>query len=407
MGALEDGTLATALNPSAPYVIVGAQIVATDQVLEHHAVVVTAGRVTQILPEQACDPALPVHRLNGGYLTPGFVDIHVHGAAGASYNEGTAESVTAASRTLLAAGVTTVLPTLASAPMPDILTSLDAMQSVAGASGMPRLPGAHLEGPYFSTAQRGAQSVDDLRLPGDGSAEAILERHAEIRLVSLAPELPGAIDLIQRLVDRGIVAAAGHSDGTVDDLRYAQDAGLSHVIHLYSGQSTTKRKGPWRIPGMLEATLASSDLTVELIADGKHLPPTLMTIAHRALAGRLCLVSDATSGAGMADGSRYTMGSVEYLVHDGVGVTLDHASFGGSTTLLPAMVPIARHSLGLSVPEAIAMVTSIPARAAGLRDVGRIAVDAHADLVHLDEQLHVLAVARDGIWRSAGNIDHD
>lgn len=206
-------------------------------------------------------------------------------------------------------------------------------------------------------------------------------------------------------MDLGIVAAAGHTDGTIDDLVRAQQAGLSHVIHLYSGQSTTKREGPWRVPGMLEASLASNDLTVEIIADGKHLPPALMTIAYRALGDRVCLVSDATSGAGMPDGSRYRMGPSEYLVDNGVGVTLDHSSFGGSTTLLPAMLPIARDALGIGVIDAIAMVSSIPARAARLENVGQIALGAHADFVHLNDRLEVLAVARDGVW-NAGRDHH-
>ncbi|MGO1850909.1 N-acetylglucosamine-6-phosphate deacetylase [Microbacterium sp.] len=395
----------TPAQTSSAYAIVGADVALADRLLQRHAVVVENGRIAGILPEHACDPGLARHRLDGGILAPGFIDVHVHGAAGASFNDGDITATASAARAILAAGVTTLLPTLASAAIPQLLEGLDAVREASVLPDMPRFAGAHLEGPYFSSAQRGAQSEAHLRDPADGSADALLERSAEIRMVSLAPELPGALALVERLVDLGIVAAAGHTDGTIDDLVRAQQAGLSHVIHLYSGQSTTKREGPWRVPGMLEASLASNDLTVEIIADGKHLPPALMTIAYRALGDRVCLVSDATSGAGMPDGSRYRMGPSEYLVDNGVGVTLDHSSFGGSTTLLPAMLPIARDALGIGVIDAIAMVSSIPARAARLENVGQIALGAHADFVHLNDRLEVLAVARDGVW-NAGRDHH-
>lgn len=151
---------------------------------------------------------------------------------------------------------------------------------------------------------------------------------------------------------------------------------------------------------MLEATLASDDLTVEMIADGKHLPPALMRIAHRALGDRLCLVSDATPGAGMPDGAQFQMGGHTRHIRDGVAITQDGTSFAGSTTLLPHMVPIAREALGLSVPEAIAQVTAIPARAARLSEVGRLAPGYWADLVILDEALTVQAVAVRGSWQT-------
>lgn len=216
-------------------------------------------------------------------------------------------------------------------------------------------------------------------------------------MISFAPELPGAVELTERLVSLDIVAAAGHSDGRDEDLLACQRAGLSHVIHIFSGQSTTIRVGPWRKPGMLEATLASDDLTVEMIGDGKHLPDTLMRLAIRCLAGRLCLVSDSTPGAGMSDGSRYRMGDAEYVVENGVGVTLDRTAFAGSTTLISEMLPIVG-TLGIGVAELIAMATSIPAKAARLTDVGRIAPGFHADFALFDDQLQLSAVALAGRW---------
>ncbi|MGB3375836.1 MAG: amidohydrolase family protein [Microbacterium sp.] len=391
-------------SPLPVQAITAPQIATGEGLLDGHGVILDGDRIRAVVPVRALPDGIPVTVLDGGILAPGLVDIHVHGAAGAGFNAGDVSESIIAARALRAAGVTTALPTLASADIGGMLKALDALAEITGTQGVPHMPGAHLEGPCLSHAQRGAQSPSGLIGADDTAVSRILERAEQIRVMTLAPELPGAIALIGRLVDLGIVASAGHSDGTIDDLARAQDAGLSHVIHIYSGQSTTTRRGPWRIPGMLEATLVSRGLTVEMIADGRHLPPALMQLAFRMLSGRLCLVSDATSGAGLPEGDTYRMGNVEYIVEDGVGMTADRSSFAGSTTLLPDMLPIAATTLGLSEAEAIAMATSIPARAARLDDVGRIAPGARADFVHLSADLRVQAVAIGGTWDARSTV---
>jgi N-acetylglucosamine-6-phosphate deacetylase len=150
---------------------------------------------------------------------------------------------------------------------------------------------------------------------------------------------------------------------------------------------------------MLEATLASDELTVEMIADGKHLPPTLMKLAYRCIGERLSLVSDSSAGAGMPDGSTYRMGENEFLVDNGVGMTKDRKAFAGSTTLLSEMIPIAMEALQIELPDVIAMATSVPAKAARLEKVGRISPGYHADFVLFNKQLQVQTVALAGVWQ--------
>jgi N-acetylglucosamine-6-phosphate deacetylase len=373
-------------------------VVLEEEVLEDHAVLVRDGRIEAIVPASQVPADAAYLQLGDGILTPGLVDVHTHGAMGHSFNEGTETAVRATLSTLLAVGVTTVLPTLATAPLEDLEQAVRAIGSVQGERGLPRVPGAHLEGPYFAQEQCGAQDPDHLRRPDDGSVDRLLEHASAIRMMSFAPELPGAVALTRKLVEADIVPAAGHSDARDEDLLACQEVGLRHVIHVFSGQSTTVRHGPWRKPGLLEATLASDDLTVEVIADGKHLPATLLRMAHRCLPGRLCLVSDSTPGAGLPDGERYRMGRREYVVADGVGMTLDRASFGGSTTLLPDMIRIAMQAMGIGLPEAVAMASAVPARAAGLDGVGTIASGHHADLALFTEDLTLKAVALAGQW---------
>lgn len=392
-----------------PEAISGADIVVGANVLREHAVLVEDRQIIGVVRRSEIPERFLVRDVGLGYLVPGFVDLHSHGAGGRGFNEADPEALRTALTVLVGSGVTTVLPTLASAPLPAMVAAIDTFTEFgaeqSGRPGqqnptMPHTPGIHLEGPYFAPAQRGAQDLAALRIPDDGSVDILLDRAESIRMVSFAPELRGSVALTERLVAAGIVAAAGHTDGRDTDLWACQRAGLSHVTHLFSGQSTTVRHGPWRLPGMLEATLASDGLTVELIADGKHLPTTLMRLAVRCLSGRLCIVSDSTPGAGLPDGAEYRLGDQRCVVDGGVGMTMDRTAFAGSTTLTPAMLRILVRDVGVALPSAIAMFTSVPAAAARLSNVGTIAAGYAADLVVLDPSLTVTAVAVAGHWQS-------
>ncbi|HPL27104.1 MAG TPA: amidohydrolase family protein, partial [Anaerolineae bacterium] len=254
--------------------------------------------------------------------------------------------------------------------------------------------------PYFSLAQRGAQDPANLRTPDDGSADLLLRQPRALRIVTLAPELPGALELTSRLARLGIVAAAGHSDAQDSQVLAALQRGLRHMIHMWSGQSSTVREGPWRRPGLLEATLTFEGFTAEIIADNRHLPPTLMALAYKCLGpDRLCAVSDATNGAGLPEGTRFALGDVECQVEDGVAMLLDGTSFAGSTTLLSQMVPILIKAVGISPVEAIRMASLTPARVIGADDrKGSLAGGKDADLVLFDDSWAVWQTLIRGQW---------
>lgn len=394
-------------------------VYADDKIAGGRALLVADGRIEAVVRTGEIPSEYARCEFGAGLLVPGFVDVHAHGAAGAGFHETDPAAWRKALTAFADAGVTTVLPTLASAPIDRLLAAMDTYRAVADntqawpgrsddtdflASPLPHLPGVHLEGPYFSPVQHGAQDPDALRVPTDGSVDRLLEYAGALRMVSFAPELPGAVALTKRLVSLGIVAAAGHSNARDTDLVACQRVGLTHVIHVVSGQSTTIREGPWRRPGLLEATLASDGLTVEMIGDGKHLPATLMKLVLRCLPGRVCLVSDATPGAGLSEGTHYRLGDKTYIVEGGVGVTLDRTAFAGSTTLVAAMLPLLVTALGTKVTDALAMLTSIPAKAAGLTDVGHIAPGYRADLVALDADLAPWEVIIGGVRRASAGV---
>jgi len=336
----------------------------------------------------------------GRLITPGLVDIHTHGALGHTFNEPTTEAWTTICAENARRGVTSLLATLAAAPIPDLVACLEFARSWATPRGGARVLGIHLESPYISPAQRGALDPASLRSPDDGSPALFLPYADVLRVFVLAPELPGALDLVAALTEQGVIVAAGHSSARDEQVLAAMRRGLRHVTHVWSAMSSVVREGPWRKPGLLESALVFDGLTVEMIADNRHLPPTLMKLAYRAIGpDRLCVISDATSGAGLPEGSRFRMGAVEYEVRDGVGMMFDRTAFGGSATLLPQMLPILTGILGIPLAEAVRIVTLTPARAIGVDDrLGSIAPGKAADLVIFGDDFTPWRVMIGGRW---------
>jgi N-acetylglucosamine-6-phosphate deacetylase len=254
-----------------------------------------------------------------------------------------------------------------------------------------RVLGAHIEGPYISPARTGAQDPRYLRSPDDGTAGMWAAYRDVLRIMALAPELPGALELIADLSAAGIIPAAGHSDARDTHVAAAMAAGLRHITHLWCGQSSLVREGPWRLPGLLEASLAYDGLTVEIICDNRHLPATLMRLAWKAIGpDRLCAISDATGGAGLPEGSRFTMGAMDYEVRAGAGMMLDGSSLAGGATFLNEMIPILTGVAGVPLPEAVRMVTLTPAHILGVDDCcGSIAPGKVADLAAFNDDFTV------------------
>ncbi len=316
-----------------------------------------------------------------GLAAPGFVDLQVNGFAGVDLSRADAGGYAAAGAALAATGVTAYRPTLITAPEEELAAALGTVAEAAGAPG-PRVLGAHLEGPFLHPDRLGAHPPGHRRDPDLALLERLLAA-GPVAHVTLAPELPGAGALIDALVARDIVVAAGHSDATAAQAHAAFDAGIRTVTHLFNAM----RPPAAREPGLALAALARADVTVQLIADGHHVAADALRVAWAAALGRVALVSDATAAAGAGDG-RFTLGgrpirSEGGVVRDGTG------RLAGSALTMDAAVRHV-HALGLPLPAALAAGSAVPAGIAGRPELGTLRQGAPADVVVLDDRLEVV-----------------
>jgi N-acetylglucosamine-6-phosphate deacetylase len=331
---------------------------------------------------------------DGPYIAPGFVDVHVHGGGGHDAMGGR-DALDGMARHLLRHGVTSFLPTGVSAPLADLYRFVDDVRDwmlVAPADGAEPL-GSNLEGPWLSFARKGAHDPALLRSPADLRL-ADLEAHlGGLRLVTVAPELPGALDLIAWLHARGVATSMGHSASTLDEARAGYAAGGSSTTHLFNAMSGVDH----RSPGLAVAALTDDTVYVELIADGEHVHSAIWPLITRTKpTDRLMLVSDAIPLAGMGDG-RARVGGLE------VEVVGRRVTLVGTTTLAGSVIALdtAVRNLvesGVALPMAVAAASRNPLAMLGVSDRGRIAVGQRADLVELDEDLRVRRVMRGGTW---------
>jgi N-acetylglucosamine-6-phosphate deacetylase len=365
--------------------------IVTDGVVE-----VSGDKITEV---RAATPADDTgdHR-TGAWIVPGFVDIHVHGGGGYTFTTGDAGQARGAAEFHLGHGTTTMVASLVTAPHTLLRQATVAFAPLI-AEGV--LAGVHYEGPYLSEVRCGAQNPAYLRHPDRAELAELLDLGG-VRMVTIAPELPGALDAIGLLVERGVVAAVGHTDATYEQTLAAIGAGASVGTHVCNGMRPIHH----REPGPIVALLRATGVVCEQVADGIHLHDGMLGLAvQTAGPARVALITDAMAAAGMPDGE-YDLGGQAVNVADGVArLATGEAgggSIAGSTLTMDAAFRHAVHS-GISIVDAAAMASTTPASVLGLsEEVGAITPGRRADLVILDEDLRVTAVARAGVFRNVG-----
>ncbi|HKW72516.1 MAG TPA: N-acetylglucosamine-6-phosphate deacetylase [Candidatus Dormibacteraeota bacterium] len=313
-------------------------------------------------------------------ITPGFIDLQVNGFAGRDAGDG-ADSIAAISEALPATGVTAFLPTLISSPL-EVVASFAASVGAAAEAQGARVLGAHIEGPFLNPQYRGAHLESNLREPTSENV-AVIEA-ARPRLVTMAPELPGALAAIERLSRGGIVISAGHTGADFELGRKAIDAGVRFGTHIYNAMPPVHH----RQPGIALALLLDQSVTTGLIADGEHVHPAVCDQVLRLKAEtRVALTTDQTAAAGSPPG-RYLLSGRE-VVSDGRTVRLDDGTLAGSAAIMPDLLRVMSRLAGMSASHAVGLATAVPARVIGERRLGRLAAGACADLVVLDPELNV------------------
>jgi N-acetylglucosamine-6-phosphate deacetylase len=326
----------------------------------------------------------------GGVAAPGFVDLQVNGFAGVDFAGANSDGYKHAGEAMLATGVTAFQPTLITAPEESLVESLGAVP--AEPIG-PRLLGVHLEGPFLSPERAGAHDPAAMRAPDLSLLRRLLDA-GPVRHVTLAPELPGALELIDELVGRGLTVACGHTDADAAAAHRAFDRGARTVTHLFNAM----RPSLPRDPGIATAALARQDVVVQLIVDGHHLARETVIAAWRAAAGRFALVTDAVAAAGEGDGD-FMLGSLR-VRSEGGAVRLEDGRLAGSAlTMIEAVRNL--HALGAPLEAALEAASKVPAVVALAQGLGSLEPGARADIVVLDDRLEVTRVLVGGEERVA------
>jgi N-acetylglucosamine-6-phosphate deacetylase len=319
--------------------------------------------------------------------------MHVHGAMGRDAMDGTVEALAQIEKFHASGGTTAMTPTTTTHSKEKISAALQAIDDAMGHDfGGAQIVGAHVEGPYISIERNGAQPARYIRDANPEEYLAWLEHEELVTQMTLAPEATGALELIDALLEREILPSGGHTAATYEQVRAAVDRGLCHATHLFNCMSSATKVGAYRLPGALETFLADERVMVEVIADGKHVHPELMRLAMRAKGvDKVCLITDATAGAGLAEGAKFMVGETGALVSDGVGMTLDGPSLAGSTSTMIQMVRNIVELAGASLTDAVRMASLNPARALGMGGrKGSIEPRKDADMVIFTGKFEVL-----------------
>ncbi len=382
--------------------IVNARLITPYRIIENGTLLIEGRRIVDLgQGEIDFQGARRIDALNN-YVSPGFIDIHTHGGGGHDFMDGTVEAFIEAAKIHAQHGTTAMVPTTLTAEPEDLLETFSVyrnakLENVEGAEFL----GLHLEGPYFAMSQKGAQDPRYIRLPQKEEYEAILRHSDDIIRWSAAPELDGAMEFARFISQKGILPSIAHTDATSDEVAEALENGFTHLTHLYSGMSGVMRRNAFRYAGVIESAFLFDQLTVEIIADGIHLPPSLLQLIYKQLGpSRIALVTDSMRAAGM-DSGESMLGSLKdglkVIVEDGVAKLPDRTAFAGSVATTDRLVRIMVQLAGVPLLHAVQMITSTPARICKVdHRKGTLTVGKDADVVIFDEQITIKATIING-----------
>ena len=372
------------------------------RIIKNGGIIIEEGKIVSIFDQNTdikFDVSDKVIDVKSHYISPGFIDIHSHGGFGYDYLDGTVESFVKASEGHMKYGATSIVPTISSAPLEKILFVLDGFKEAKKrAKNGPNLLGIHLEGPYFSLEEKGAQDPRIIRKPNKEEYLKILNHSNDILRWSIAPEVEGALELGKILTERGILCAAGHTNALYEDMLKAYENGFTHITHLYSGTSTVRRINAFRYSGAVESAYLIDEMTVEIIADGKHLPESLLKLVYKIKGpDKICLITDSIRAAGLPEGEYTRPDGRKFVVEDGVAKLMDRTSFAGSVATVDRLLKTMTNIAGVSLQDSIKMLTLTPARIIKIEKYkGLLAPGKDADIVVFNDDFKMQLVMVNG-----------
>lgn len=361
--------------------------IVTDKIMmERGSVRIENGKIIDVyegVPSQT--EGTSVENGEGHLLIPGMIDVHIHGANGYDMMDGTTRSIEEVSKTCAMTGCTSFLATSVSSTLQDLLQMIGNVKRVTGREPGAKIVGIHTEGPYLNVKRKGMQNEAYIRHPDSEEMDQIIEAAGEqLKMVTIAPELPGGMALVSTLREHGVIVAIAHSDATYEEAIEAFERGASHITHCFNGMRPIHH----RDPGLIVAAFEQPQVSLQSIVDNVHLHPAIVRLMHQIKGpDKIVLITDALQAMGMGDGE-YHFGGHQVSVVEGVARLKDGTLASSTVTMNEALKNTVE--LGISLQDAVTMASRTPADLLGLSRKGRIAPGADADLVLLDEQFQVV-----------------
>jgi N-acetylglucosamine-6-phosphate deacetylase len=382
--------------------IFNGQIVTPYRIINNGTLIITGGTITAIEEGNVEVPGAKLIDAKGMFISPGFIDIHVHGGGGHDFMDGTETAFLQIAETHARYGTTSMAPTTLTSEKDDLLNTLDIYEKAnARNKEGAQFIGMHIEGPYFAMTQRGAQDPRYIRNPDPEEYIEILSHSTNIKRWSAAPELKGAIAFAHYLRSKGVLPSMGHTDAIYEEALTGFDNGYTLATHFYSCMSGVTRKNALRYAGVIEAGYLIDEMDVEIIADGIHLPaPLLKLIVKIKGIDRIALITDSMRAAGMPPGESILgnlQNGLKVIIEDGVAKLPDRSSFAGSVATADRLVRTMINVAGVSLQDAVTMMTKTPARIFGIGNrKGALLPGMDADVVIFDEDVNVNATIVQG-----------
>ncbi len=370
-------------------------IITPYRVIKKGSVIIENGKIIYVGDKNIDVSECDEFDAEGNYISPGFIDIHTHGAGGHDFMDGTVEAYLGAAKMHAQHGTTSLVPTTLTSTNEALKHTFSTFKKAKALNTKgSNMLGLHLEGPYFSMKQKGAQDSRYIKKPTYEEYKEILTWSDDIIRWSAAPELEGACNFGSYIKSKGILPSIGHTDAVYEEVQKAFEHGFTHITHLYSAMSGVKRINAYRYSGVVESAYLIDEMTVEIISDGCHLPASLLQLVYKIKGpSRIALITDSMRAAGMPEGESI-LGSLKdgqkVIVEKGVAKLMDQKAFAGSVATSDRLVRTMVKKAGIPIIDAVQMMTSTPARIMDYKETkGKLAQNMDADIVIFDEEINI------------------